>query len=396
VWDAWAADRPGTVQERRYAVGSRPGHPDRWGHRDRQDGDRRWDGPAEYQCWPERCPQAAEEEAAEPCTPDAVRFAASPCGVAAGRDEPAEPAESDGCACRRACGRQCAQALPAQRRRPAQRQPELRELPGPEFQQPERIRQRQPGRRAQPAWPELQQPQRELAEPPPRAFRPPERARQREQPAWPPPRAASRLRTLPWALAAEPQPLRAYPLRAAWLRPPRAAEPQPPRDAWARQRRPRDVPQRWPPAGARQWQADAQWAAQGGAAAQSCAAPGAPQAERRQQSESAVRQGARGVGETLQLPGAAAEDADVQPLPLPSSWPEWPSEHRRAWRYGKDRSWEQFPVQAEQHHRRARRHARSAGSKPAPSPPRPLPANWNGSCRSPDPALPIRQESVCS
>ena len=81
-------------------------------------------------------------------------------------------------------------------------------------------------------------------------------------------------------------------------------------------------------------------------------------------------------------PASPANARGVPPLPLPSSWPEWPSSHLRAWRCARDRSWGRW---LRRRGARAPRPDAGQAALPAqsahePSPPRPAPASWSVSC----------------
>ena len=143
---------------------------------------------------------------------------------------------------------------------------------------------------------------------------------------------------------------------AAQPRPPGARREQRPRELWPQRRRREDGWQ-WPEERAE----GRRWAAPSAAAERSCAVPGGP--ERRpepRRSSGQPRRGSRRRAAWLQAvpPALPAYARDAPLLPLPSSWPEWPSSHRRAWRCATDRSWERWLAGMARRTRRS--HARQA------------------------------------
>ena len=210
-------------------------------------------------------------------------------------------------------------------------------------------------------------------------------------------------------------------LRALELQEPRpglaqpgALRPQPPWEA--RRRQPGAVrllglPELWRPpawlAGAWQWQAEPadgpQWAARSGAGEQSCAAPAwrAEPADGRQRAAAERKPPPVLVSPEPRralLPDAAeANDSAAPRLPLPVSWPGWPSARRRAWRCAIDQSWalcsagRATPVCLPGC--RTAFHAQNARE---PCRPRRSPENSSGSCPRPGRALPICQEPAGS
>lgn len=188
---------------------------------------------------------------------------------------------------------------------------------------------------------------------------------------------------------------------------PCALRPQSPREALGQRPdavRIRRLPGPWrlPPwqAVAWQWLAEPaderQWAARNEAGEQSCAAPAwlelRAEARRRQPPELDAPEPRQ-----ASLPDAAAYGSAEPLLPLPVSWPGWPSARRRAWRYAIDQSWALCPegrvTPVCLPGSRTAFHAQNAR---VPCRPHRFPGNWSGSCPWPGRALPICQEPAGS